>query len=73
MRTRTCGGVVHVARRDRAGQGQAPAVAGEVNLGGQPAAASAERLMIRRGFRILQFVPDAAPFCGHRRRAGAHG
>lgn len=67
------GGVVDVARRDDDSQGQAPAVAGKMNLRGQPAAGPAQRLASRRVCRIFRFVSRRRPFCGHRRRAGEPG
>jgi len=56
------GGIVHVAGCDYNGQGQAPAVAGEMDFRGQPAAGPAQRLASRRVCRIFQFVPRCRPF-----------
>ncbi len=56
------GGIVEVSRGDDDGQGQAPAVTGEVDLGGQPAAGPAEHLGSRRAGRIFTFVPRCRPF-----------
>lgn len=56
-----CGGVVDIAGREHDGQGQAPAVDGEVDLGGQPASGPAEGLARLRADRIFQFVPVCGP------------
>lgn len=55
------GGVVDIAGREHDGQGQAPAVDGEVDLGGQPASGPAEGLARLRAARIFQFAPVSGP------------
>lgn len=57
-------GVVDVAGCDDNGQGQAPAVAGEVDLRGQSAAGPTECLVVAYGVcRVLSFVPCWCPCC----------
>lgn len=54
--------VVDVAGREHNRQGQAPAIDGEMDFGGQSASGAAEGLARLRAARIFQFVPVRIPF-----------
>lgn len=55
------GAVVDVAGGEDDSQGQATTVAGEVDLGGQPAAGATQRLVGRRACRTFQPAVRARP------------